>query len=565
MRRNLVALLLTFAALVTAVLLALDLRRGSLENAVSQFQDYQLCLAGHIADNLASYLNARAPGLRALASLDTVRQRHPERMPRDLDAYQRGLTPAHVAAVSVFDEAGTIRYSTSPEGIGRSYAQCDFVAWAGREANRESVSLSLLRRPYDERDARSLPRFLLVTPVYQPASAGRPERFAGLLSLSFDLQAVLSEAVAQIEPDIKHSDVWVMEKDGTLLFHSTHPEMVFRNARQWLPACGACHLSLEHVERIVALQRGTIAFTLREGVESLAAFAPMEFGNTSWTVVVDAPYTPVAAFASKTLRKTLLLVAVVVAGLGGAVMLFWRGQRLARDVASAAERERAEQERDRLLEQTRSSQQQLEALSRRLVSVQEEERQAVARELHDEIGQLLTGVKLLAESGSSKQALLGVVEELMGRVRSLSIGLRPPMLDSLGLVPTLLWHVDRYAAQTGVRVEVREVDPRRRYSRAIETAAFRIVQEALTNVARHAGVHEAALEIEAEGDWLRLRIQDQGSGFDLAAVPTGAGNGIIGMQERARLLGGQVSIDSRPGRGTRVAAELPTTDRRPTP
>jgi PAS domain S-box-containing protein len=331
-------------ALATAALLALDLYRDSVENAVSQFQDHQLLLARHIAEDLASYLNARAPGLRALASLDTVRKRDPERMPRDLDAYRRRLEPAHVPAASVFDEAGTIRYSTLPASIGRSYPRCELVEWGRREANRQSVSLSVLRRPSQAAEAipdtPSAPRFLLVTPVYRPAGAGRPERFAGVLSLSFDLQAVLSERVVRIEPN---SDVWVIENDGTLLFHSAHPELVLRNVRDWAPACGACHVSLDHVERIVARRRGTTAYALRDGAEKLAAFGPMEFGNASWTVVVSAPYTRVAAFARSSLRETLLLLAVVVAGLGGAVVLFWRGQHLTRELAFAAERQQADE------------------------------------------------------------------------------------------------------------------------------------------------------------------------------------------------------------------------------
>jgi len=233
-------------------------------------------------------------------------------------------------------------------------------------------------------------------------------------------------------------------------------------------------------------------------------------------------------------------------------------------VRDITERKRAEQVRDQLLEDLRSERQQLAALSRRLVVVQEEERRAIARELHDQIGQLLTGLKLLAESDGGKDELLDVVGELIGRVRSLSLDLRPPMLDTLGLVPALLWHLDRYTAQTGVRVDFRERGQRRRYASNTEIAAFRIVQEALTNVARHAGVREASIRIEiGDEGGLRLRVEDQGSGFDTANVFKASSIGLIGIHERADLLGGRVSIDSGPGRGTRVEAELPATSREP--
>ena len=231
-------------------------------------------------------------------------------------------------------------------------------------------------------------------------------------------------------------------------------------------------------------------------------------------------------------------------------------------VRDVTERKRAEQVRDELLEDLRTERHQLMALSRRLVVVQEEERRGIARELHDQIGQLLTGLKLLAESDRGKDELLEVVSELIGRVRSLSLDLRPPMLDTLGLVSALLWHLDRYTAQTGVRVDFRELGQRRRYSTNTEIAAFRIVQEALTNVARHAGVRDASVRVEVgDAGRLRLTVEDRGAGFNPASVLKENSIGLTGMHERADLLGGRVWIDSGPGRGTRVEAELPATDR----
>jgi signal transduction histidine kinase len=152
-------------------------------------------------------------------------------------------------------------------------------------------------------------------------------------------------------------------------------------------------------------------------------------------------------------------------------------------------------ERARLFEEVREGRERLEALSRRLVETQEAERRAIARELHDEIGQLLTGLKLLVESaartGSAWRAspaeITSVVNELMTRVRDLSMNLRPPMLDELGLVPALLWHFGRYTAQTRVHVAFQQRIARHRLPPDVQMAAFRIVQEALTNAARQLG------------------------------------------------------------------------------
>ena len=203
----------------------------------------------------------------------------------------------------------------------------------------------------------------------------------------------------------------------------------------------------------------------------------------------------------------------------------------------------------------------LQALSRRLVEVQESERRHVARELHDEIGQSLTGIHLLLRMSTCEPAYEAqeMVGELIARVRNLSLDLRPSMLDDLGLLPALLWHFDRYTAQTDISVTFRHAGLEgRRFEPEVETGAYRIVQEALTNVARHAGVREATVRLRADRDTLTVEVEDQGAGFDPeAALAARASSGLSGMRERSALLGGTLKVESAPGAGVRLQAELP--------
>jgi signal transduction histidine kinase len=204
------------------------------------------------------------------------------------------------------------------------------------------------------------------------------------------------------------------------------------------------------------------------------------------------------------------------------------------------------------------------------MEVQELERRNIALELHDEIGQVLTGLKLTLEVGSRVPAedvqdtlstARGLVNELMARVRNLSLDLRPAMLDDFGLLPTLLWHIEHYTAQTQVRVNFKHSGlEKRRFAPEVETAAYRVVQEALTNVARHAGVEEATVRVWTHQDTLSIQVEDGGRGFALESVAGRETSGLAGMRERTTLLGGQLKIDSSVGSGTRLLAELSVAD-----
>ncbi len=209
----------------------------------------------------------------------------------------------------------------------------------------------------------------------------------------------------------------------------------------------------------------------------------------------------------------------------------------------------------------------LQTLSRRLLEVQEAERRSLARELHDEVGQLLTGLRLLLkpngdakiEAGQSKlDQARTIVDSLLEKMRGLSFDLRPAVLDQLGLIPALLELFESYTKQTGVLVSFKHKDVERRLSTEVETTAYRIVQEALTNVARHAGVGGITVRVWATAALLSVQIEDRGRGFDPAAVLAELrSSGLTGMRERVTLLNGQLTIDSRTGGGTQITAELP--------
>jgi PAS domain S-box-containing protein len=214
---------------------------------------------------------------------------------------------------------------------------------------------------------------------------------------------------------------------------------------------------------------------------------------------------------------------------------------------------------------------QLRALSRQLLEVQEAERRHLARELHDEIGQTLTALKLNLEgigrawpgAAPAPPALedsLAVVDQAISEVRNLSLDLRPALLDDLGLVPALRWYVERQAQRAGLTARL-DAAVHERLPPALETVCFRLVQEALTNVLRHAGARHVDVLLWREGAAVELTVRDDGAGFDVAEARRraahGASLGLLGMQERVQLLGGTIDVHSAPGHGTQIRAHFP--------
>lgn len=210
----------------------------------------------------------------------------------------------------------------------------------------------------------------------------------------------------------------------------------------------------------------------------------------------------------------------------------------------------------------------LERLSRRLVDLQEEERRRLALELHDEFGQTVTALNmtldvdeegLAADQRTALAQARRLVDHLGEQIRRMTLDLRPTQLDDLGLVPALHAFFKRYEETTGVEVEFDHAGVRDRVpSPRTAAAAYRVIQESLTNVARHADVSRAEVRVWGEEDHLELRVRDGGFGFEASSVMGGGlTRGISGMKERVELLGGEFEVTSIPGKGTRIFARLP--------
>jgi signal transduction histidine kinase/ligand-binding sensor domain-containing protein len=303
------------------------------------------------------------------------------------------------------------------------------------------------------------------------------------------------------------------------------------------------------------LDPGLYSFALRgrnsQGVWSMA--------NPELTLRIIPPFWMTLWF------RSLLVLAIVAAA------ILWHRVRTAALKKRNIELWNLTEQRERARQELRHAFERLRKLTRRLEEAKEEERKRIARELHDDMGPSLTAVIInlqLLSNGPDKQQTsqriadtIDLVDRMVERIRDLSLDLRPPLIDELGLVAALSGYLEAQAERTGIDIQLKEGEVSRDLPPELEITAFRVVQEAVTNVIRHAGAKRAMVTIRQQHGRLDLIVSDEGRGFDVGdtmeRATAGKALGLLGMQERVSMLGGQVAIESTPGEGTTIRASMP--------
>jgi len=234
---------------------------------------------------------------------------------------------------------------------------------------------------------------------------------------------------------------------------------------------------------------------------------------------------------------------------------------------------KSEQHYSELLEQSRHMQEQLRLLSRQLLSAQEEERKMISRELHDQIAQTLTGINIRLASLKTESTLNNkglqkkitstqrLVEKSVDIVHRFARELRPTVLDDLGLIPALHSFMKSFARRTGVRAHLTAFAAVKQLDAAKQTVLFRVAQEALNNVARHAHASRVEVSIQKLRGRVCMKIKDDGKSFNVERTLHANGGkrlGLLGMRERLEMVGGKFTVESSPGKGTTILAQIPS-------
>jgi len=566
MKRNWIIIGLTVLVLLFVFYLVLDHHRTSEKQVLVQFKAHQLSHAQHIASRIQSYFRGHSMGLQVLSSFPSLQHQDSQQLRVDIQTYFSQMKKVYATAISLYDERGRVIYSTDAKTMTQSLAKHPFFVWARKKENRGRVSIFPLPSHHF--------RFLLAIPVYQIvwyATDTIPTwKYAGVLSSTIDLGQFLASELKLIDPDMNLQQIWMMDRDGSLLFQTEHHKILGQPLDPVNKECNSCHPSFKYVEKIKTKEQGTVDYHVRPYPVRSAAFAQIELEDISWILVLKSTYKQIEAYGWERLKGQLILLGTVIFALVGASALINRNYKLK---VKAEQEVKHLREKEELEDKIRQSEKQLRYLSSRLLTAQEEERSRISRELHDELGQALAVLKfqlrfiernLQVDQTALKEECernLEYIDQVIEDVRRLSRDLTPSLLEDLGLSAALRWLIHNFTQNDHFQIslDMREID--HLFPLQAQIIIYRIFQEALTNIGKHAQATQLSVIIKEENGHVSFSVEDNGMGFDVKEVSTRGihekGLGLTIMDERVQMLGGSLKVDSQEGRGTRVTFTVP--------
>lgn len=310
---------------------------------LSYFQEHQLLHAQHLAEQIETLLWAHRRILETFPSLASNLIKDMEPLKRDIQTYSRQMKEDFTDNISLYDKKGMMVYSTDSKAIGSSQGQRPFFLWAQKKENSERLFISPLLTGEENWQAQMQPKssdredissnefkIFLAMPLYHRASSEKASQwdweFTGMLSFLIDLKKFLTNELKDYK--LSEHRVWIIDRDGTVLFHSGHPEMKSKKVHQRDETCIHCHISFNYIDEILEKGEGTTDYTVKNLPRILSGFASVKFADISWVVVVNYTYDKASASIRKSLRRSLLLLGTVVFSflLGSAYLI--RNERL---------------------------------------------------------------------------------------------------------------------------------------------------------------------------------------------------------------------------------------------
>ena len=636
MKSNYIIIASTILILAVVVYCAFYLHQTNKEEALAQFQEHKLLTARTDAVKIEGSLDNLSQEIQAISSLASLQYRDLRGMQEVVNSFFNKIKTEYAKSVSVCDEEGAIIYSTDKLLVGRNYKASDFFIWTKKKENKGSVFISSLSQIRgNDQEPPPYFRILLATPLYQevwkssdsPArrdsdipptlpsgrwgedkryskpNNGNPpkesrlvgtplkafgDKFVGVVIVSIDLQELLDNVLQSVNTNSKHINSWVMDKDGLLLFQSEHPEMTLRNIRKTDQTCSECHTSFEYTERILTAKQGIVDYQLKDFPKKLAAFAPVEYKNISWIVVVNSPYDEVTASVDRVLRVILLLLGVVVVALIVSSVTIYRNNLL---------KHKAKEELRRLSEKKILEEEKLRSeIFKQLNATKDKFFSIIAHDLKNPFITLLGFTDLLLtdyselsdeekkyyieEMKKSAEISHNLLQNLLqwSRAQTGRIEFNPQKLELLQIVDKNILLLKAAAEKKQIKL-LHEIPPEI-YVNADEEMLNTVLRNLLTNAIKFSNKGgTTSVNAIAKDNFVEVSVVDSGIGMDQNTIEnlfrldvahstigtdneTGTGLGLILCKEFVEKHGGKIWVESEVGKGSSFRFTLSISDKR---
>jgi PAS domain S-box-containing protein len=314
--------------LIVTIFLLFELHNSTKIEVLDKFKAQQLFTAKLLSKEIESCLHYQSLAIEVLSSFAEIKNKDKRTIALTVEEYYKYMKKDHVKSISLYNENGAIIYSTSEDAAALLKSDSDYFTRAAKRENKgKQFIISELPFKSAQPNKSSIFQVMIATPVYSEISSATDDKFAGIIYCIIDLDEILKSFFMIDSLHGVNEHAWILDKNGTVMYQSEHPEMIKFDVHQQDESCFECHNSFKYVETILSKTSGTTEYRLKNNPPKLASFSSLEINNISWRVVVNIPLDEVTSFVDKNLIQTLVLFVIIILTLLGSSFIIFRSNR----------------------------------------------------------------------------------------------------------------------------------------------------------------------------------------------------------------------------------------------
>ncbi len=340
-------IIITAGVFLIVTLLLIGLHVTTKDEVVKRFQSRQLITANQLSNEIKSCLQNQTRSLEILSSLSAIKNDQSEAITKSLNEYFEYLKSDHLKSINIYDEKGTIKYSTIHDVISLNHSNQKFFSWYNQKENRnKQLITSDVPDVFTQREKSTSFHVMILSPIYKTSS----DTPSGFISAILSLDTIFKNFFQSYDISKSSESAWILDNNGRVLYQAEHPEMITFSKNQIDTSCFECHKSFDYVETILANQSGSTTYQLKEREEKLSSYVTLNFNNVSWKIVVNTSLVEVTSFVVKNSIQTIILIIVILLILTSSSVSMIRSSRLKIKAETEAEILREKQAFNLILE-----------------------------------------------------------------------------------------------------------------------------------------------------------------------------------------------------------------------